>query len=538
MDLTRRNYWGWGYADKALTEVSARSFMDRVKAYFKLSKLQALDPPKIEDLNLRNPRFKLPSNLASFCIDDDLERAGHTYGKSFRDVVRGVYGQFDNPPDYVAYPKQEDEIILLMRFCEKNAIALIPYGGGSSVVGGVEQPRSDRFKGSISCDMCHFDKILSVNTLSRTARIQAGIYGPDLEAGLKPHGFTLRHFPQSFEFSTLGGWIATRAGGHFASLYTHIDDFVQRVRLVTPSGIVETRELPGSGDGPDANRLYIGSEGIFGIITEATVRLQSVPSIKATASVRFADETNAVEAVRQISQSGLYPSNCRLISPIESLSMGIGDGNNSTLLLGFESHDHPQEVKLLRSLDICKTYSGKWSDKDVFCGTKDKINASSTSEKWKEAFLRAPYTRDYLIRCGIISETFETSTTWDNFEIFHSNVIKNTQDAIGKVCGKGVVMWRFTHVYPDGPAVYYTVFALGKRGSEIVQWDAIKKAASDTIIQFGGPITHHHAVGRDHRLWYERSISKLYGRVLKQTKITLDPQRILNPGVLINEDEA
>lgn len=536
MDLDRRNFWGWGYMDEELPEAFTKNTVDMAKMVFGLTKLEPIDPPCLEDLTLRSPRFTLPQTLASFCVDKEFDRAGHTYGKSYRDTIRGVYGQFDNPPDYVAYPSEEEEIVQLMTFCMENSIALVPYGGGSSVVGGVEQPSSDRYKGSISCDMCRFDKILAVNPLSRTARIQAGIYGPDLEAGLKPHGFTLRHFPQSFEFSTLGGWIATRAGGHFATLYTHIDEFVQRIRLITPQGTIETRELPGTGDGPDANRLYIGSEGIFGIITEATVRLQTIPSIKASASVRFSDETSAFDAVRNISQSGLYPANCRLISPVESMSMGIDKGNNSVLLLGFESHDHPQNAKLERALEICKEHNGTWTDKDTFVGTKDNVKASSTSEKWKRNFLSGPYLRDYLVRCGMILETFETATNWDNFAEFHSNILTNTQAAIDDICGKGIVMWRFTHVYPDGPTIYYTVIAVAKKGEEIDQWDAIKKVASDTIIQFGGPITHHHAVGRDHRPWYEKSIPKLYAKILHQVKMTLDPEWILNPDVLIKQD--
>ncbi len=536
MELSKRSFWGWGYYDKDLPKSILQDFERQAKLFLGLSEIKVMDPPRLGDISLRTPRFGLPEFLSAFCSDKDYDRAGHTYGKSYRDVVRGLYGQFDNPPDYVAYPREEKDIIELMEYCAANSIALIPYGGGSSVVGGVEQPLSGRYKGAISCDMSLFDKILAVNPISRTARIQAGIYGPDLEAGLKPYGLTLRHFPQSFEFSTLGGWIATRAGGHFATLYTHIDEFVQRLRLITPQGMIETRELPGTGDGPDANRFFIGSEGIFGIITEATVKLQTRPSIKASASVRFSDESNAFEAVRQISQSGLYPSNCRLISAIECLTMGIGKGNDSVLILGFESHDHPQDVKLKRALEICKENNGRWNDKDVFSGTRDKVDASSTSERWKDAFLRAPYIRDYMIRCGMIIETFETATTWDNLNKFHENILTKTQNAINEVCGKGVVMWRFTHIYPDGPAIYYTVIAAGKRGSEIEQWDSIKKAASDAIIGFGGPITHHHAVGRVHRPWFEKSLPPLYGRILRQVKITIDPKWILNPDVLISRD--
>lgn len=542
MEDARRSFWGWGYADEKLPGAFVENFKAMVMAIFELSELDEQPAPRIEDISLRPPRFPLPAKMGEFCVDAPLDRAGHTYGKALRDVLRALEERFDNPPDYVAYPRTEADIARLMEFCASSSIALVPYGGGSSVVGGVEQPRSGGYAGSISCDMRRFDKILSVSPASRTARIQAGIYGPALETGLKKHGLTLRHFPQSFEFSTLGGWIATRAGGHFATLYTHIDEFVQAIRMITPQGVFETRELPGTGDGPDANRLLIGSEGIFGIITEATMRLQTLPTMRATASVRFSSEAQGVDAVRHISQSGLYPANCRLISPLESFSMGIGDGSHAVLLLGFESQDHPQGEKLHRALEICGKYNGECREPDVRipqrAGAEKPDAGASTSQKWKENFLRAPYMRDVLARCGVITETFETAITWDRFDAFHARVQSDTQDALKALCGKGLVMWRFTHIYPDGPTIYYTVVAPGKRGEMRRQWDAVKTAASDAIIANGGTITHHHAVGRDHRPWYEQSRAPLMGQVLGQVKQTLDPEWILNPEVLIAPEKT
>jgi len=504
-----------------------------VMSIFELSGRKELPPPRIEEINLRSPRFTLSGRLTEFCTAAPYDRAGHTYGKALRDVLRAIYRQFDNPPDYVAYPVTEQDIRDLMDFCVSRSIALVPYGGGSSVVGGVEPPASDHYQGSISCDMRRFDKILSVNPVARTARIQAGIYGPALEAGLKQYGLTLRHYPQSFEFSTLGGWIATRAGGHFATLYTHIDEFVEALRILSPGGLLETRELPGTGDGPDANRLIIGSEGIFGIITEAVMRLQTIPTLRASASVSFKNEKGAMEAVRLISQSGLYPANCRLISPLESFSMGIGDGSHAVLLLGFESHDHPQETKLRRALEICRAHAGIWDETDALASQTGQGVQADAGRTWKTNFLRAPYMRDVLARSGIITETFETAITWDRLDDFHARVQAGTRAALTAVCGNGLLMWRFTHVYPDGPVIYYTVVAPGRRGAEIDQWDAIKKAASDAIIAGGGTITHHHAVGRVHRPWYEKSQPALMGQIMRRIKQTVDPHWILNPEVLM-----
>lgn len=529
----KRNFWGWGYADEALPADFLTSFKTMTQMALGLSQMDEIVPPTIEDLQLRAPRFALPRSLQSFCTDETFDRASHSYGKSFRDVVRGIRGQFDNPPDYVAYPKTEAEIQQLIDFCSTESIALIPYGGGSSVVGGVEPTRSSRYAGVISCDMRHFDQIVAVDTEARTARIQAGIYGPALEAGLRQYNLTLRHFPQSFEFSTLGGWIATRAGGHFATVYTHIDEFVQSIRMVTPQGIWQTRGLPGSGAGPDPNRFLLGSEGTLGVITEATVRLQTIPTFRASATVRFADEQAGISAVRQLSQSGLFPANCRLVSAMESMIMGIGKGSDTVLLLGFESHDHTQEAKLERALEICREHGAQEQP-----AKEKKGKRSNSAQRWKNNFLRVPYVRDKLAQMGVVIETFETAVPWSQFETFHKNVMARTQAAVNKHCGRGMVMWRFTHVYPDGPAPYYSVIAAGQPGKQVEQWDAIKQAASDAVIEFGGTITHHHAVGKDHRRWYEQQRDPLFGRILKQAKQELDPNWILNPDVLITNDSS
>src|SRR5262249_31943226 len=282
-----------------------------------------------------------PARLVSRCSTTAFDRAAHTYGKSFRDVVRGFRREYPNPPDVVAFPRDEAEIFALLEWCATEHIAAVPYGGAASRGGGGEPPSDDPHRGAVSIDLQHLDGVLEIDRASRAARIQAGILGPALEERLRPHGLTLRHFPQSFEFSSLGGWIATRSGGHFATLYTHIDDFVESLRVVTPAGIVASRRLPGSGAGPSPDRLFLGSEGILGVITEAWVRLQDRPRLRASAAVRFGDFAAGAAAVRALSQTGLYPSNCRLLDPGEALVAGAGSGAEAVLVLGFESADHP-----------------------------------------------------------------------------------------------------------------------------------------------------------------------------------------------------
>src|SRR5439155_11927905 len=215
----------------------------------------------------------------------------------------GFSGDFSAAPDLVAYPETEQDVVAILDWCGSAGVPCVPYGGGSSVVAGVECP------GAVSMDLTRLDKVLEVDTVSRAARIQAGALGPVLEDQLRPHGYTLRHFPQSFEFSTLGGWLATRSGGHYATNYTHIDDFVESLRVVTPAGVLESRRLPGSGAGPSPDRMFLGSEGILGVITEAWMRVQDRPTFRASAGARFASFVDAVAATRAISQAGLFPAN-------------------------------------------------------------------------------------------------------------------------------------------------------------------------------------------------------------------------------------
>ncbi len=534
--MARRKFWGWGLegggpdAEQCLG--IARGMAQR------FGDARALAPePRIADVTLAEPRLRAPQALAEICSSEPFERAAHCYGKSYRDIVRGARGEFTNAPDLVAFPRDEAEVAALLDWCADVRAAAIPYGGGSSVVGGVEADVGDRYSGAVSIDLGRLDRIVEIDRTSRAARIQAGVLGPALEDGLRPHGLTLRHFPQSFEFSSVGGWIATRSGGHYATLYTHIDDFVESLRAVTPAGVVESRRLPGSGAGPSPDRLWIGSEGILGIITEAWLRVQDRPRFRASAALRFGGDdgfTRGAEAVRALAQSGLHPANCRLLDALEAATSGTSDGDATILVLGFESADHPLDAWMARALECCRDAGGEIPEPAAATRRTDSGAREGAAGAWREAFLNAPYVRDVLVRCAVLSETFETAITWDRFPAFHSEVMGAAHDALKRIYGAGQVSCRFTHAYPDGPAPYFTMLAPARPGSELEQWQELKAACSEAVLRTGGTITHHHAVGRDHRPWYDRQRPDGFAAALGATKAALDPAGVLNPGVLID----
>lgn len=532
--MKRRKFWGWGWEDEGPNAEQQERIRQLLGARFGWEGLTIEEPPRLEDLDLPASRLTPPPSLAAICSTTPYDRAGHAYGKAFRDIVRAFRRDYPHPPDLVAFPESEADVVRLLDWCASANVAAIPYGGGSSVVAGVEPRIDSTYDGAVSIDLGKLDKVLEIDRVSRAARIQGGIFGPALEDHLRPHGLTLRHFPQSFEFSTLGGWIATRSGGHYATLYTHIDEFVEALRVVTPAGISESRRLPGSGAGPSPDRLFIGSEGTLGIITEAWMRLQDRPTYRNSVSICFQDFDAAVRTVQQISQSGLHPSNCRLLDANEAFTAGAGDGNCAVLLVAFESADHGLDAWMARALQCAGDQGG------VFPADAGQTRADSAGARegsagaWRQSFVGAPYLRDALVGLGLISDTFETAITWDRFAEFHAQVTAAVRDALQRICGGGVLSCRFTHVYPDGPAPYYTVLARAKPGSQLEQWDEIKAAASEALLAAGGTITHHHAVGRDHRPWYDRQCPPVFATALSAAKAALDPHGILNPGVLLD----
>ena len=531
--MKERKFCGWGYEDELLSEEEENNIDKRIAETFQLDSVERINIPKAEQIELPKSRINPPKSLGSIFSQNQLERLNHSYGKSFPDSARSILGLFPSPPDLIAYPNSEQEITEILDWASSNDIAVIPYGGGSSVCGGVETDVGGDYAGVISLDMKNLNQIIEIDKDSRTASIQGGILGPELESKLKEYDLTMRHYPQSFEFSTLGGWIATRSGGHYATLYTHIDDFVESLKMITPSGLFETRRLPGSGAGPSPDRFAIGSEGIMGIITEASMRLQDRPTYRSSATVEFQDYEDALNALRQISQSGLFPSNCRVLDSNEALLNGAGNGTEHLLILSFESADHDKSMALGRALEISKDNNGLFEPQSK---NKEDAHRSGSSGSWRSSFIKAPYLRESFTRRGIIQDTFETSITWDRGFEFIEDIKAETTKAIELItCKPSLVTCRITHSYPYGLAPYFTFGAYATPKTMINIWKEIKLATNEICNSMGGTVTHHHAVGRDHRPnGYDKQRPELFSKVLISAKSTLDPKGVMNPGVLID----
>lgn len=527
----RMKHWGWGFEDKPETPPLV---VRNVESYFSsLFGIREFKPVPIPDLNeaiIGAPRLNVPHRFSGFCTTDKIERIRHAVGRSFLDYATIYSNRYDYAPDVVAFVRSEEDIQEIYNWAVQVRAAVIPFGGGTSTSGGVEPIVGPDFAGVIAVDMRRFNRILETDHVSQSARMQAGATGNEIEAALKTNGYSLRHYPQSLQHSTLGGWIATRSAGHFATLFTRIDDYVQNMRVVTPAGVIETRRMPPDGAGPDPDRLFMGSEGGLGIITEAWMRIQKRPRFRASIAVFFDDFLKGCEAIRVIAQSGLNPSNLRIIDAEEARVNHVSARNQSILFLGFESADHAVVGQMDRALEICADHGGQF-DREVL-GHPDS-NRQAEQGRWRDIFVETGYYREVTTPRNIIYGIMETSITWDKFPTVYNSVMSAVQAAIKEATGRpGSLSCRFSYVYPDGPAPYWSFYCLGSRDEMKQQWKHVKTAATNEFLKHGGSVTHHTSIGRDNMLWYEKQTDPLFRKSLAATRKVFDPAGIMNPGVI------
>lgn len=527
-----RSLWGWGFSDKQPDSAARAALGSVARALLPHAEPRLLPLPPDEPA-LAAPAVPVPSALAELCSQAPRDRAAHRRGRAYPDLVAGLAGDYRGAPDLVVRPRDTAEVARVLEVSDALGYAVVPFGGGTSVVGGVDSEAARRGRAAVvSLDLSALSGLYELDAGSRLARLGAGSTGPVLEAALAAHGLTLRCYPQSFELSTLGGWLATRAGGHYATGPTHIDDLCHSATLCTPRGTVATHGHPASGAGPEPLRLLLGSEGAFGVITEAWMRVVPRPVFRSSASVRFASFDDGVAAARALAQSGLAPANARLLDGAEARLHRVAFDGSSVLLLGFESALAPVAPALTTALELTADHRGALAGQVRHRGGEGDPRPVDDASAWRAAFLEAPYLQTALVGLGILCDTFETACTWTAFPALHRAVVGAVQEALAAECGGGVVSCRFSHVYPDGPAPYYTFLAPAPAGREAAAWRTVKQAASRALAEHGGTITHHHAVGRTHVEGYQREVPELLRAALAAAKRVCDPSGCMNPGVL------
>lgn len=455
-------------------------------------------------------------------LTDDATRRLRTSGKSTPDLLRARSGDLTDAPDAVVRPGSHEDIATVLAWAVEHHVAVVPFGGGTGVTGGLTAQR-DGYTGLISLDLMRLDQLLSVDEVSKTAVLQAGMRGPEAEEALGRHGLTLGHFPQSFEYASIGGFAATRSSGQSSAGFGRFDDMVVGLRVATPSGGLVLGSSPANAAGPDLREFILGSEGTLGVITEVTVRVRPVAAEKVYEAWSFPTFAEGADALRQISQSPARPTVLRLSDEAETMvnlasqnKIGGDGATGCVMIVGHEGED------------VSSPRAETSSILDSLGGTN---LGEQRGNEWVHGRFSAPYLRDSMLDAGVLVETLETATFWSNRERAYQAVRQALASSLGE---NALVLCHISHVYETGCSLYFTVAA--KRAEDpVAQWHGAKSTASDAIIESGATITHHHAVGTDHKPWLAREIGPVGVAMLRGVKDAVDPTGVLNPGVMIPE---
>ncbi|MBU2549608.1 MAG: FAD-dependent oxidoreductase [Proteobacteria bacterium] len=549
-----RSWWGWGRTD--VVPPSAEGLMAFLRRHISPWPAPRGPIPTLDSIILRPA--DMPPELTAALVRivgtgnvraDRRTRVLHAVGRGYRDLIRLRLGQVPSPPDAVVYPENHEQVLGILDVARTFQAAVVPFGGGSSVVGGVELPETVR--PNICLDLTRMNRLLSLSPRNLTARFQAGIAGPDLEAALNRDGFTLGHFPQSFEFSTLGGWIATRGAGQKSARYGKIEDMVLSLRAAFPGGELNTPATPAAAAGGDLAALLIGSEGSLAVITEAEVKIRPLPEAEWFDSWLFPVFEAGLEAVRKLAATGEPPATLRLSDLLETQALfsEAARQKTSSAQRFFFEQIVPRYLGW-RGLFLDKAClalaGGEGSPRQIRRERREAGRifrahggvrvGSAPARTWHETRYTSPYLRDVMIDGGLLIETLETACLWESLPDLYARVGKVLRDALDWEGATGLVMAHLSHVYPEGGNLYFTFFAPRIEGHEEAQWLRAKQAATRTIVENGGALSHHHGVGRDHKPWFDRYWGRDLADLFRSAKTRLDPQGLLNPGVITDPD--
>ena len=478
---------------------------------------------------------------------DNYERAFHARGKSYHDLLYLRAGKLDLAPDAVVYPRNIDEVLEVIKLASEEDITLIPYGGGSSVVGGVNATAKSLGGTVITLDTTLMTRVIQIDKIAMTATVEAGIYGPALEEVLQKHGVTLAHYPQSFQYSTLGGWIAARGAGQQSNRYGKAEKWLISAKVATPRGIWVTESTPASAAGPNLNQLLAGSEGTLGVICEATVKIHELPERKDYRGYLFKDFASGVEAARRINHADIPVAMVRLSDAKETYFFQAFSSTSSTTslkarlqraYLSFKGFNDEPCLMLIGHEGNEDTVNWARSRSEHICTTLGAMKlGTSAGDRWYHGRFSSPYSRDPMLDHGIGIDTLETSTRWSNIENLREKTVAAIEGAIAanlpEPGGHGIVMAHVSHSYPDGASLYFTYVFPRQLNREVEQWQAIKRAASDVLLENKGTISHHHGVGLDHTPWLVEEKGAIGYELLKTIKADMDPVGIMNPGKLL-----
>lgn len=538
MSTGEMRYWGWGETSRAPAPnqklvgwlAERLGSLGPQSAPVEISDFED-SPSRLSRKELRRIGSVVGKKAVSVGLEDRLV---HAAGKSYPDLVRMRAGGRVAIPDAVVRPADHDAVASLLSLCARRGIAVVPFGGGTSVVGGVDPERGDHHA-VISLDTSRLRSVVYIDTTSRIAVLQAGLRGPEVEHVLQANGLTLGHFPQSFEYSTVGGWVATRSAGQASSGYGRIDDLVRGLRLAAPDGELDLMARPASAAGPDLRELVVGSEGVLGVITETALEVAPLPEETRYEAFLFPGFFSGAGAFRILAQNGTQPDITRLSDEDETefylAAAGLGGSKRSLLgqylkarggnldgaalaVFGWEGTRGSIRSRRSHALPAIKGAGG------VSIGT-------GPGQSWAHGRFDGPYLRDELMSDGVMVETLETATTWANTENLYRSVRAALEDHAP------VVGCHISHVYPTGCCLYFTFLARQKEGRLVAQWKAVKDDACEAIVAAGGTITHHHGIGADHRRYLKQEDGKLGIRMLRSAKKRADPTGVMNPGKLL-----
>ncbi|HWT92204.1 MAG TPA: FAD-binding oxidoreductase [Solirubrobacteraceae bacterium] len=548
-------WWGWGREDVAFTHEDKPELRGFIQEKLGLDiEERASRPPAFADVDV--PASRLPAELhaaLSAAVGGDehlsidaLDRVIHARGKSLRDLVRTRAADLPRVPDVVVRPADEEQVVAVLRAALDADAVVIPFGGGSNISGSLEAPSGEE-RPVVSVDMARLNRLLEIDPAARTARVQAGVYGPHLEEQLKARGYTAGHFPDSFTHSTLGGWIATRSSGMQSDKYGDIADLTRAVRMVSPGGVVATRAVPSTSTGPSLREMILGSEGRLGIITEATIQVHRLPAERVILGYLFPDWARSLACMRALAEAEVFPSVTR-----------VSDANETAFSFATQKKKSPVDKLKQRALRVilerksidparmCLSFIGyEGSAKHVAAQRKavGKIVAShggicvgaSPGELYDQKKFDTPYIRDFLLDRGALADVSETSAPWSGLQGLYDRVSAAGENAFAELGVRGYLMCHLSHSYHSGACLYFTfaVVASGTR-PELEEYDTIKSAIQQAFVDSGATLSHHHGVGAEHAPWMEQDVSPAGVGIIRALFDGVDPGRNLNPGKIVD----